>query len=85
MVTPETCSGRPAASQQVLTGRKFFPGLISGPFHQGLSVVFAVAAALAVLAALASLLRGGRNPRPAAASEPPRPAAGTRPHRAAGR
>ncbi len=50
----------PAASQQVLTGRQFFPDLISGPFHQGLVVVFTVAAALSVLAALASLLRGGR-------------------------
>ena len=50
----------PAASQQVLTGREFFPELISAPFRQGLVVVFAVAAALAAVAALASLLRGGR-------------------------
>ena len=78
-------SSLPAASRQILTGRTFFPELISGPFHQGLSVVFAVAIALAVVAALASLLRGGRNARPAAASEPPRPAAGARSHRAAGR
>jgi len=48
------------ASQRVLTGREFFPDLISGPFHNGLVVVFAVAAALSVLAGLASLLRGGR-------------------------
>jgi hypothetical protein len=40
-------STRPAASQQLLIGREFFPGLISAPFHQGLVVVFAVAAALA--------------------------------------
>jgi MFS family permease len=50
----------PAASRQLLTGREFFPGLISAPFHQGLVVVFAVAAALAAVAALASVLRGGR-------------------------
>ena len=50
----------PAASRQLLTGRDFFPGFISAPFHQGLVVVFAVAAALAALAAVASLLRGGR-------------------------
>ena len=43
-----------------ITGREFFPHLISGPFHQGLMVVFAVATGLAVLAALASLLRGTR-------------------------
>jgi len=50
----------PAASRHVLTGRTFFPSLISGPFHQGLTVVFAVATALAVVAGLASALRGGR-------------------------
>jgi MFS family permease len=46
--------------RHVLTGREFFPHLISGPFHQGLTVVFVVAAALSVLAAGASLMRGGR-------------------------
>jgi MFS family permease len=50
----------PAASRHVLTGQTFFPHLISGPFHQGLTVVFIVAAALSVLGALASMLRGGR-------------------------
>jgi MFS family permease len=55
----------PAASQRVLTGREFFPNLISAPFHHGLVVVFAVAASLAVLAAFASLLRGGRYVPPA--------------------
>jgi len=51
----------PAAHQQVLTGKAFFPHLIAGPFHQGLTLVFAVAAVLSVLAALASLMRGGRD------------------------
>jgi MFS family permease len=54
-----------AAHQQVLTGRQFFPELISGPFHQGLAVVLVVATALSALAALASLLRGPRDPGPA--------------------
>ncbi|HUZ52745.1 MAG TPA: hypothetical protein VMU94_09480 [Streptosporangiaceae bacterium] len=53
-------SSLPAASQRVLTGRQFFPALISGPFHHGLMVVFAVAAGLAAVAAFASVLRGGR-------------------------
>jgi MFS family permease len=53
-----------SANQQVLTGREFFPNLLSGPFHQGLVVVFAVAAGLGLLAALASLLRGKRNMNP---------------------
>jgi MFS family permease len=48
----------PAASQAQLTGRTFFPSLLSGPFHSGLIVVFSVSAALSVLAAMASLLRG---------------------------
>ncbi len=50
----------PAASQAALTGRAFFPALLSGPFHRGLIVVFSVSAALSVLAGLASLLRGKR-------------------------
>jgi MFS family permease len=48
------------AGRQTLTGRAFFPHLISAPFHDGLVVVFATAAALSAMAALASLLRGGR-------------------------
>ena len=60
-------AGLPAADQQTLTGREFFPSLISGPFHHGLVVVFTVAAVLAVLGALASLLRGAR---PAAGPQP---------------
>ncbi len=63
----------PATHRQVLTGREFFPSLMSGQFHQSLVVVFSVAAALSVLAALASLLRGGRSVHQAAADEAPRP------------
>jgi len=63
----------PAASAQAITGREFFPHLISGPFHHGLVVVFAVAAGLAGLAALASLLRGGRYVPGAAADDAPLP------------
>ena len=50
----------PPANQQTLTGRTFFPHLISQPFHDGLVVVFAVAAGLALIGAVASLMRGGR-------------------------
>uniref|UniRef100_A0AAU2W2W7 MFS transporter n=1 Tax=Streptomyces sp. NBC_00008 TaxID=2903610 RepID=A0AAU2W2W7_9ACTN len=46
------------AQQQALTGREFFPSLIAGPFHSGLIIVFAFGAALALLAAIASVLRG---------------------------
>jgi MFS family permease len=54
-----------AAHQRVLTGRQFFPELISGPFHQGLAVVLVVATVLAMLAAVASMLRGPRDGGPA--------------------
>ncbi len=58
-------SGLSAAHRAVLTGREFFPNLISAPFHHGLVVVFVVAAVLSVLAGLASLLRGDRYVPPA--------------------
>ncbi|WP_406439258.1 MFS transporter [Streptomyces sp. NBC_01613] len=59
--------------QQTLTGREFFPTLISGPFHSGLVIVFAFGATLAFLAALASLLRGTS---PTVKTPGPRTAAG---------
>jgi MFS family permease len=68
-----TLATLPAAHRAVLTGREFFPSLISAPFHHGLVVVFSVAAALSVLAGLASLLRGGRYVPPAD-PVPPAPA-----------
>ncbi|MHA6764246.1 MFS transporter [Streptacidiphilus sp. PAMC 29251] len=54
----------PAHNAATLTGTEFFPHLISGPLHQGLTVVFIAAAAMAVVAALASLLRGRDSGRP---------------------
>ena len=48
------------ADRQALTGREFFPHLISAPFHHGLTIVCLVAAGLSVIGALASLMRGGR-------------------------
>ncbi|WP_436801340.1 MFS transporter [Streptomyces griseorubiginosus] len=51
-----------AAQREVLTGHTFFPALVSGPFHQGLTVVFTVAAGMALISALASALRGPREP-----------------------
>jgi MFS family permease len=44
----------------VLTGKAFFPRLISQPFHHGLVIVFSAAIAVLVIAAAASALRGGR-------------------------
>jgi MFS family permease len=50
----------PAHNVAVLTGKAFFPQLISGPFHQGLTIVFSMAIAVLLIAAFASLLRGGK-------------------------
>jgi MFS family permease len=51
----------PSENLAVITGREFFPHLISGPFHHGLTVVFGVSIALALLAGIASLARGRTN------------------------
>ena len=56
----QTLSSLPASDVQTLTGKSFFPSLISGPFHHGLVVVFAMAIAMSLVGAVASLFRGGR-------------------------
>jgi hypothetical protein len=43
----------------LLTGKSFFPALITAPFRYGLTLAFSAAAAMSLLAALVSLLRGG--------------------------
>jgi hypothetical protein len=50
----------PASNVAALTGDNFFPSLISDPFHQGLVLVFAIAAAMMVVAAVASWYAGKR-------------------------
>jgi len=50
----------PQRNAAVLTGKQFFPHLISGPFHHGLIIVFGAAIAMSVAGALVSLLRGGQ-------------------------
>jgi MFS family permease len=48
----------PAESVATLTGRSFFPHLISEPFHHGLTVVFIAAAIMGLVAAIVSAMRG---------------------------
>ncbi|MCL2584650.1 MAG: MFS transporter, partial [Streptosporangiales bacterium] len=48
----------PASDISHLTSKTFFPTLISGPFHHGLTIVFIAAATMSVLGAIVSLLRG---------------------------
>jgi hypothetical protein len=47
-------------SSAILTGRSFFPHLISGPFRTGLHETFLFAIVACLIAALASAMRGGR-------------------------
>ncbi len=50
----------PPHNRQTLTGKAFFPQLVSGPFHHGLVLVFTAAAVMSAIAALGSALRGTR-------------------------
>ena len=50
----------PPADVANLTGRTFFPSLISGPFQHGLVFVLGFSIAASLVAAVASALRGGR-------------------------
>ncbi len=64
LLGPDIINGLPADSAANLTGREFFPHLISSPFHDGLSIVFTLAIVMGVVAAAASLIRGGRSTAP---------------------
>ncbi|HTZ92403.1 MAG TPA: MFS transporter [Streptosporangiaceae bacterium] len=59
MLAPTGALARlPAHNAAILTGKQFFPDLISGPFHHGLVIVFSAAIAMSVLGALISFMRG---------------------------
>jgi MFS family permease len=60
LLGPATLHQLPAAQASYLTGRGFFPTLISGPFQQGLIVAFGFAIVACLVAAWASWLRGGK-------------------------
>jgi hypothetical protein len=53
--------GLAAHNRALLAGRSFFPQLISAPFRTGLHEAFAFSIVACVVAAAASLLRGGRH------------------------
>jgi hypothetical protein len=50
----------PASSAQLLTGRSFFPALISDPFRSGLHIAFTFSIVACLVAAAASWSRGRR-------------------------
>ncbi len=56
----QTLHELPQHAQAVLTGHSFFPSLISGPFSNGLDTAFGFAIVACLIAAAASLMRGGR-------------------------
>jgi MFS family permease len=57
---PHALAGLHAHDRAALTGHSFFPHLISGPFRTGLHAAFAFAIVACLVAAAASLMRGGR-------------------------
>jgi MFS family permease len=59
----------PAKNAATLTGKEFFPHLISGPFHHGLVVVFTAAAIMMLIGAAASLIQSKPLGAPAAPAE----------------
>ena len=83
LIGPGVLSHLPAAQQATLTGRSFFPGLITAPFRAGLHATFDFAIGASLVAAAVSWTRGGRKPgtalsataTPAAVTPVPRTAA----------
>jgi MFS family permease len=59
LLGPHLLAGLPRAQAHALTGRNFFPHLISSPFHSALVYAFTFAIAACLIAAVASSLRGG--------------------------
>lgn len=61
LLPPSVLSGIPAANSSAITGTEFFPNLISGSLLSGVHIVFIAGAMMALIAALASSLRGPAN------------------------
>jgi hypothetical protein len=59
LVGPHVLGALSAPDRAALVGRGFFPHLISGPFENGLHAAFSFAILACLVAAAASLLRGG--------------------------
>jgi MFS family permease len=60
LLGPHALAALSAHDQAAVTGSSFFPALISGPFRHGLHAAFVFAIVACLIAAAASLLRGGR-------------------------
>jgi MFS family permease len=62
LLGPHALHALPAHDQAALIGPSFFPNLISGPFQDGLHAAFGFAIVACLVAAGASLMRGGPSP-----------------------
>ena len=60
LVGPHVLAQLTSAQHAAITGRSFFPQVISGPFQAGLHAAFDFAIVASLSAAWASWLRGGR-------------------------
>ncbi|MCL6595955.1 MAG: MFS transporter [Firmicutes bacterium] len=60
MLPPAALHALPADRMRALVGERFFPSLIAAPFMAALRTVFLFSLAMSLVAAIASLLRGGR-------------------------
>jgi MFS family permease len=60
LINPTVLASLPKTNESYVTGKVFFPTLISKPFHDGLAVVLYAGALMSFIAALASALRGKR-------------------------
>lgn len=60
LLAPSGALHQPGVNADVLTGKTFFPELITEPFHAGLTVVFIAAAVMMLIGALASMFNPGR-------------------------
>jgi MFS family permease len=60
LLGPHALAALSASDRATITGHSFFPHLISAPFRSGLHEAFAFAIVACLIAALASLMRGGR-------------------------
>ena len=60
LLEPSHALQQPGVNADVLTGKTFFPELITEAFHSGLTVVFLAAAAMMLIGAVASMFNPGR-------------------------
>jgi MFS family permease len=72
LIGPAALSHLTSAQRAIVSGRSFFPGLITAPFRSGLHAAFDFAIGASLVAAAASWTRGGRYvyAEPAVTAEP---------------